>query len=418
MLIIMILNLMVITMVDKEGDFGIKCICYLAQFTAFNIFRLSYTLEQKYYVIMSIVNRHEPYNSDIWAEKDPEILLWRVGGMIGQCGSSIVGLFDTDMARLCLMGHIMFRTQHAWTDVAIGREDRMNCRRLLAKRYTRLDKSDQLVEKGRVGHVRWDLESCEQNQLYFDVTKNVHRFDPIYKRMRPLHRNILREYAEDMLGGWRELKSLQDTPVTSEVMRKHAAFTIDAGFFGMCKAASPVLLQAIQTDEVEPHVHEAYISFSNYIWYLNLAGHIEEDVAEGVALDNELRAMGGNLQKDVVDRVRVRWLIFAIQEFLKSDAFLFHPALTRSWTLRLFIMQFFRASLNLSEKYLHLLKDGKCKKQTGGSSIFKTFLQNMTKPGYNAAVDNALQYSDTLLERFEAIQFIKLKQEIKTVAFS
>merc|ERR1712003_174425 len=106
----------------------------------------------------------------------------------------------------------------------------------------------------------------------------------------------------------------KDDPVTPELMRKHAEVALDAGFFGMCKGMSPALLKAIRTATFEPKAHKAYLSFSDYTWYLNLAASIEEDVAEGVALDDDLRAMDG-LDKEVVDRVRVRWLDLAFVYF-------------------------------------------------------------------------------------------------------
>lgn len=400
MSVIMALNLVLITIFDEELDSRIKWTCYLAQVFAFLLYKASYALEQKYYAILAILNRHKAYDPKVWDEKDPDILLWKVGGLIGRSGSAVMGLFSTGMARLCLMGYIVFRTQDTWADVAIGKESRIKGLGLLPKRYQALEESDGLIKEDDVKDVKWNLETRERNRLYVDVTKNVHRFDAVYKRMKPLHRQILREYAEDVGKGWSELELRKDDPVTPELMRKHAEVALDAGFFGMCKGMSPALLKQIRTDEFEPKTHKAYISFSDYIWYLNLAASIEEDVAEGLALDDDLRAMDG-LDKEVVDRVRVRWLIHAIEELLKSNKFLFHPALSKCWTLRLFILQFFQTSVNVCEKYFVLLKDAKYEKKVGGSAIVKTFIQSWTEKGYHEAVDGALRHSAYLLEELK-----------------
>jgi len=311
-----------------------------------------------------------------------------------------MGLFGTDMARLCLMGYIVFRTQDTWADIAIGQESRIKGLGLLPKRYQALEESEGLIDEDNIEDVEWDLESRERNRLYVDVAKNVHRFDAVYKRMKPLHRQILREYAEDTDKGWSELELRKNAPVTPELMRKHAEVALDAGFFGMCKGMSPALLKAIKTDEFEPEAHKAYICFSDYTWYLNLAASIEEDVAEGVALDHELRAMNG-LDKEVVDRVRIRWLIHAIEALMKSNEFLFHPALSNCWTLRLFILQFFQTSVNVCEKYCLLLKDAKYEKKVGGSAIVKTFIRSWTEKGYREAVDNALRQSEYWLNELK-----------------
>lgn len=352
---------------------------------------------------MGILNRRKPYDSGVWEEKNLDILLWKVGSLIGRSGSAVMGLFNIEMARGCLMGYIVFRTQDTWADVAKGSKNRIQGLKLLPKRYQEIEESDGLVDEDDIGHVEWDFESRDRNRLYVDVTKNVHRFDAIYKRMKPLHRQILREYAEDTDKGWSELELLQDAPVTPELMRKHADIALDAGFFGMCKAMSPDLLKAIKTDEFELEAHKSYIKFSDYTWYLNLAASIEEDVTEGVALDDDLRAMDG-LQKDVIDRVRVRWLIYGIEMLLESNKFLFHPALVNNWTLRLFILQFFQTSVNVCERYFLLLRDGKYEKSVGGFSLFQNFLRSLSKSGYAKAVDNALNHSETLLKGFKSIR--------------
>lgn len=403
MSVMMALNMVFITIFDENLDNRVKWPCYLAQLFAYLLYRFSFILEQKYYAVLAIVNRHKPYDPKVWNEKDPNILLWKVGGLIGRSGTAVMGLFGTDMAQLCLMGYIVFRTQDTWADVAIGRDSRINGLGLLPKRYRDLEEKEGLIAKDNVEDVKWDLDTRERNRLYADVAKNVHRFDPIYKRMKPLHRQILREYAEDTDKGWSELELLQNAAVTPELMRKHAEVAIDAGFFGMCKGMSPALLKAIKTDEYEPKAHEAYLSYSNYTWYLNLAASIEEDVAEGVALDDELRAMKG-LEKDVVDRVRVRWLIHAIEELLKSHQFLFHPGLSKCWTLRLFILQFFQTSVNVCEKYYILTSGSEYEKKVGGSAIYKNFKRNVTEMGYCQAVANALRRSEYLLKGLKKLQ--------------
>merc|ERR1712048_392395 len=144
----------------------------------------------------------KPYNPKVWDEENPDILLWKVGGLIGRSGSAVMGLFSTEMARLCLMGYIVFRTQDTWADIAIGQESRIMGLGLLPKRLQALEKSDGPVDEDDVEDVKWDLESRERNRLYVEVTKNVHRFDAVYKRMKPSHRQILREYAEDTDKGW------------------------------------------------------------------------------------------------------------------------------------------------------------------------------------------------------------------------
>jgi len=401
MSVIMALNLMLITLVDGKVDFGVKWTCYLAQIFAFIIYRLSYTFEQKYYAIMAILNRSKSYSRSIWDEKDPEILLWKVGGLIGRYGIMMAGLFDIDMARLSLMAYIVFRTQLTWDGVTIDKADGVKGLGLLPKRHNKLETSDGLVDEDDVENVKWDLESHERNRLYVDITKNVHRFDPVYKRMKPLHRDILRKYAEDMNNGLSKLQLLQDAPVTPELMRKHAEVIIDTGFFGMCKIMSPELLKAIMTDKDEhTKVSEAYVCFSNYIWYLKLAASIDEDVAQGVVLDEELRAMG-TAQNDVMNRVRTKWLVFAIRELLKSEAFLFHRELEKNRTLRLFVLQLFQTSMNVTEKYCLLLKDDKCKEEFGSFSTYMNFARNIVRSDYSASVSDALQSSESLLKGLE-----------------
>jgi len=403
MSVMMALNLVLITIFDEKLDNKIKWPCYLAQIFAFTLYRFSYIAEQKFYALQGILNRHKPYDPDVWLEKDPDILLWKIGAIIGRSATGAMSLFNFEFARGCLMGYIVFRVQDTWADVAIGSESRIKGLALLPNRFKKIEEGIAEVEADDVDDVQWDLESRERNKLYVDVTKYVHRFDSIYKLMESSHRKILREYAEDLSNGFRELELLKDAPITSEIMRKHTEVANDAGFFGMCKAMSPELLKAIQTDTYDIKTHAAYIGFTDYLWYMNLAASIEEDVKEGVALDEELQNMEG-FDRNIVNKVRLRWLIKANEEFLKSGYFVYHPALIASWPLRLFIYHFYQTSINICEKYYFSLKDGTpFKKISGVVLLLRSIEANMSKDGYMQAMQNALQYASFMNQKLKEI---------------
>ena len=60
------------------------------------------------------------------------------------------------------------------------------------------------------------------------------------------------------------------------------------------------------------------------------------NVDEGATLD-KLQNMNG-LEKKVVDKVQVQWLIKMIEVLLQIHEYLFHSDLYGCWTLRLFIL--------------------------------------------------------------------------------
>ena len=189
--------------------------------------------------------------------------------------------------------------------------------------------------------------------------------------------------------------------MTPEIMRMHAEVVVDAGFFGLCRAILPGLLEVVDpaSSTKDNRVSTSYINFSNFIWYMNLAASIEEDIREGVALDEELRTMNdGVLEPDVVHRVRVRWLGLALTFIGQSEEFLVHPLLVNSWSLRFFILQFLKVSLDVCEKLMVESKGEKYVKP-GATAIGRTFMDSWSPAAYCAAIHDALEKSCEYLDQ-------------------
>ena len=407
MTVVMALNLVGIVCCDSDIAPGVKYSAFAMHVLAYLAYKYSFILEQKYYGLMGIVNRHRPYDNSVWEETDPNILLWKVGSLTGRSASGAMGLFGTEYARLCLMGFIIFRTQDTWADVCLDRDDRIKGLQLLPKRMAALMKKDNDVIGVADSHkkdLRWDFDSRPRNRMYVDITMNVHRFDLVFLALPGAHKEILVKYANELSEGWIELEKRKDEPVTPEIMRKHAEVALDSGFFGMCKGAAPELIEAIDPSSkgVDLKSSSAYIAFSDGLWYMNLASTIEEDVTEGVTLDDELRAMNGRLQEDVIKRVRIKWFIQTFSCIDHSRDFLFHPKLVESWSLRFFILTFMHTCVDVGEKYLCAYQ-GEVIKKSGGKQLFRTFVESWYEDSYYKATDKSLQRAKALVGQLRSL---------------
>mmetsp|Transcript_16332 Transcript_16332/g.24054 ORF Transcript_16332/g.24054 Transcript_16332/m.24054 type:complete len:657 (+) Transcript_16332:101-2071(+) len=405
---VMALNLVGIVCFDADIAPNVKYTVFCLHLLAYLAYKYSFAMEQKYYCLSGIVNRHRPYDASVWSETNPNILLWKVGSLIGRSGSAPMGLFGTEYARLCLMGYVISRTQDTWADVCMDSEDRVKGLQLLPKRLARLmekDKDMVGVPDSHKKDLRWDFSSRTRNRMYVDITLNVHRFDVVFLALPKAHKEILVKYANDLSEGFIELENLKDEPVAPEIMRKHAEVAIDAGFFGMCKGAAPELIAAIDPSSkfVDPNSSAAYVVFSDGVWFMNLAATIEEDVAEGVTLDEELRAMNGNLNVDVVKRVRIKWMIKSLSCFVHSRYFLFHPKLVQSWCLRFFILQFLQVSVGSAEKYLRAYQ-GETFKKSVEKQFFRTFVESLYEESYFKATDTSLKRAENFVGELRILQ--------------
>jgi len=415
MSVVMALNLVGIVCTDPNIPFTVKYPLLVCHILAYLLYKYSWALEQKYYALQSIVYRKRPYDNQVWNETDPHVLLWKVGGLTGRSASGAMGLFGTELARLCLMGFIVFRVQDTWADVCLDSRDRIEGLRLLPKRLAALMKNDdnndqdnnvEVPDKHK-DDIRWDFASRVRNRMYVDIALNVHRFDRVFLGLPRAHKDILVTYANQLADGWIELEQRKDEPITPEIMRKHAEVALDAGFFGMCKGADALeLVEAIDvrhTANADPKASTAYISFSDGLWYMNLASTIEEDVAEGVSLDDELRAMNGCIKGDVVKRVRIKWLIKAMDHICHSRAFLSHPDLVKSWAMRFFILMFSRTTVRVAEQYLHHYQNSQNIDHSGGKELFYTLLESWYEESYFSATEDALSRAEELARRLRAL---------------
>lgn len=357
---------------------------------------------QKSYAISGVINRHKPYDSSVWDEQDPQTLLWKVGPIIGRSGSAIMSLFNLEMARTSLLGYIVFRAQDTWADVCIGHEERIAGLDLIPKRLKKLYDGETEVPADDTSMYKWDFETRERNRLYVDVTRNAHRFDEVFLSLTREHQHIILKYATELGDGWAELERQHDAPVTPELMRKHAEVALDCGAFGLCRAAGANdLIDAVDpaSGKTDPKSSAAYIAFSDFIWYLNLAVTIEDDVAEGVSLDPELRAMKG-MDTEVIERVRIKWLVIALEQLANSGPFLFHSLLMENYTSRLFILQFLKISIQCCEKYL----PDPPKKKSAPKALIETLQDSWSKKGYEKATEVAMNTGDRMLVQFKAVK--------------
>ena len=413
----MALNLVGIVLLDRDSAPSVKYPVLGLHVVSYLAYTYSFVLEQKYYSFQGILRRHRPYDNKVWEETNPNVLLWKLGGTIGRSASGAMGLFGTEYARLCLMGFIIFRTQDTWADVCLDEEDRIQGLKLLPKRLAGLLQEDETVigvpddythknnDEGGCPPIRWDFDSRPRNRMYVDITLNIHRFDTIFLALPQAHKDILVEYANKLADGWIELEHRKEEPVTSEIMRKHAEVALDAGFFGMCKGAEPELVKAIDpaSKNKDAVASTAYVAFSDACWYMNLAATIEEDVAEGVTLDEELRAMNGCLQEDVVKRVRIKWLIKALTHLGSSRAFIDYPKLVNSWSLRFFILQFLKTIVSMCGKYTLEYQGGVFKK-SGGKEMFRTFVESLYMDTYNTSVGESLCRAEDFLGQLHRLE--------------
>lgn len=424
MTIVMALNLVGIVFADESIPNRVKYPAFAIQLLAFFAYKATSTMEkllQKYYGLKGIVHRHRPYDPTVWQETDPTLLLWKVGSLTGRSASGVMGLFGTEYARLCLMGFIVFRSQDTWADVCVDSNDRIEGLKRLPKRLkgllTKLRESESDSNNGYASDtslgsyddksIRWDFASRPRNRMYVDITLNSHRFDPVFLALPPHHQDIIVEYATKLEEGWIELEQRKDEPATPEIMRKHAEVALDAGFFGMCKGASPKLIAAIDPNSTsqlfDSKASEAYVTFSDGLWFMNLAATIEEDVAEGVALDDELKAMIGKPEVAVVRRVRIRWLTQTLKCMGGSIAFLRHQYLVESWSLRLFILFFLEVTVNECEKWLRLYQGVKTKRKSGGKQIIISMLQSFGRNNYFKGTEKCLARAEGLVEEFQKL---------------
>ena len=405
MSVVMALNLIGVVVFDSRIEPFIKRTVLGAHLFVFFIYVNYDAIEQKVYAMLGIWNRHRPYDNKIWEEKDPSVLLWKVGSLIGRSGTAVMGLFNPEYAKLFLMGFIIFRAQDTWADVCIGSEERIKGLERLPKRlesFCNKDCNTVEVPDHMDKKVQWDYESRLRNRLYVDVTINVHRFDKIFLSLPKKHQYILAKYARDLAHGFGELERRKSEPVNPELMRRHAEVALDAGFFGMCAGIQPTLLNAINpiTRTSDPKSSMAYIAFSDFLWYMNILATIEEDVKEGIVLDEELRGMqAGSLDYDVINRVRMKWLVKALSCVVHSEAFLVHPELVNCWTLRLLVLQFYKVSLDVCQRII-IETEGEKSKKSGAKALLVTFVESLSPEGYIKTIKNSLNRSGSYLEVF------------------
>lgn len=422
MTIVMALNLVGIVFSDGTVPSHVKYPAFFLQVLAFFIYKSSSmldTLQQKYYGFDGIIHRHRPYDDTVWHETDPNVLLWKVGRLTGRSASGAMGLFSTGYARLCLMGFIIFRTQDTWADVCLDSEDRIEGLKRLPTRLSKLlnrhspaHSSSQPESPPKTYSpadisIGWDF-GRPRNRMYVDIALNMHRFDPVFIQLPKNHQQILLQYASELAEGWIELERRKDEPISPEIMRKHAEVALDSGFFGMCKGASPNLIAAIdpksRSNLLDPEASAAYIAFSDGLWAMNLAATIEDDVKEGVTLDDELRAMNGNLDDTVVRCVRIKWLTQTLTYMGRSTAFLCNQYLIESWSLRFFILFFLHVTVNECEKWLREYQEEHKTKTSGIKLILRALLQSRSREGYYKGIFSSLFRAESLRKEFGEVQ--------------
>jgi len=449
-------------------------------------------LRQKYYAFLGIKNRKQSYDpTSVWTtekgmdEKSEieadEVLLWKVGPMMGRSGSAIVSLFPYDMAKYGLLAYLYFRIQDTWADLVLTEDKALRTSQIieglgkLPKRLSALynhrygisdanssyhgskpSSTGKLAPEDISNDIKWDLGEeggRSRNRLYVDILKNSERFDSVYYNLaNKTHQEVLLIFATEMAEGWQELERIQYSQqnnlkagVASSVdykdfMRLHAHVALDIGFFAFCKANDMDELEELirpknydvcrssakESEEKklkdlsageDGKVRKAFVEASDFIWYLNCAATIEEDLEEGLYFDEELYQMmvkknanskdddflnkkkKGSLlftktELEIIESVRARWLLFAMERYLKSADFILHPIIKQNWSARMLILQFLRVSLQVSEKYL----SPNPKEVSGAVEIVKTLYQGWTPAGFEKGVLDTIKRAELLLE--------------------
>lgn len=361
-------------------------------------------LVQKYYAVKGVYNRHAPYDPSVWEEKDPEILLWKAGSLIGRSGSAVMGFFPLEAARCGLLCFVYFRVQDTWADICIGSQKRINGLKLLPKRLKRIQAGETDIPPDDSSDIKWDFASRDRNKCYVDVTLNVHRFDSIFLKLSEKHQRIAYRFANDMGEGWAELEERKDEKVSVDLMRRHAEVALDVGYLGLMDAVGNDDLANIVRNPVtkeDKDISDSYINYSDFIWYLNLAATIEEDIKEGVALDDELREMK-EWDTELVEKVRLKWLVLGIEYVKKARVFLLHPDMCANFINRLFVLQFTKISGGVC--YKHMPSPDPYVKKNAFKALAETLFESLTQEGYKKATEKSLQEMEDSLDYYYSIK--------------
>jgi hypothetical protein len=267
--------------------------------------------------------------------------------MAGRSGAALMMLVPEKYAPMCLLVYLVFRVQDTWADVAIGQEARIRGLEQLPKRLRLLAQGEDpsIVEDfaATVEKTEWSF-THEKHILYADIVKNVHRFDAVFLALPKHHQEMIIQYAESMCQAYAKLEMESDDLACKKLRRQTAEAANDIATVAIFRAVGEVELANDLEREPASEVKRSFQAFSDFAYMGNLMTSMEEDILEGVCLDEDLRPLvnDGSLDENTISRVRSKWFREGLEHGVHSGLFQLHPNLSRWWIMRVLFLGFMK----------------------------------------------------------------------------